>query len=143
MDRRSKILLAVVVFLIVLSVAASYYRFMILHDYIVEAQIDCDPSLESCFIWQCDPSVEGECTGNTEEDIWYYKIAHRKATNMTGCATDDTECQFTCSSNNESGCGAILCGNDSLDTYGTPYRCTDRIDFQIDNENGFEELESP
>ncbi len=129
-DGKSKMLFWVMAMLIVLSVSASYYRFMVLHDYVVEAQIDCDPTFESCFVWECDPSIEGECTGNEEEDTWYYKIAHRNAKNITGCEDGDTTCQFTCPSDGEEECDEILCSDEALATYDVLNTCTNPDDFQ-------------
>ena len=75
LDRKSKILFIVIGLLIVGSVAVTFWRYMIKKDYIVQAQTDCDPTTENCFIWKCDPNstVEGEaCTGDAEKDIWYF-----------------------------------------------------------------------
>jgi hypothetical protein len=57
-------------------------------------------------VWRCDPETEGECTGNPEEDIFYYKIAHRNVQNIF-CNEED-ECDFTCEEG-EQDCGEVMC----------------------------------
>lgn len=140
-DGKSKVFFWGMALLIVLSVSASYYRFMVLHDYVVEAQIDCDPTFESCFVWECDPSIEGECTGNEDDDTWYYKYAYRNAKNITDCEDGDMTCQFTCTSGGEDECAEVLCTSESIVTYDIDGECTNPVDFQDEIlEEGEEEL---
>lgn len=130
MDTKSKILFGIFGILIVLSVSASYYKFMVLHDYVVQAEVDCDPETESCFVWQCDPEVADECTGNPEEDIWYFKIAHRNAKNIPYCDPNDDSClAFQCPENGEDECDEVLCSTDTLDEYAIDGICTNPEDF--------------
>jgi hypothetical protein len=113
MDKKSKILIAVFIVIILVSVALTYWRTMVKKDYVIENQIDCDPYTEACFIWKCDPAsiVEGEkCTGDPEADIWYYKIARRIAANIPLCDpnTDETCDPWTCA-DGEKDCSETLC----------------------------------
>ncbi|HBG33381.1 MAG TPA: hypothetical protein DDW82_06695 [Acholeplasmataceae bacterium] len=81
---------------------------MIEKDYIIEAEVDCDPTLETCFIYECDPEAE-ECTGNPEEDTSYFKKAKRVAANIPLCDPADELCQpFVCGEG-EKDCEEILC----------------------------------
>ncbi len=129
MDTKSKFLIAFLGIVLFLSFSASYYRYMVLHDYIVEVQVDCDPLLESCFVWQCNENEE-ECTGNTEEDTWYYKFAYRNAKNVPKCAIDDEDCNyFTCPKTNEPECHEVLCSQDTLSEYEIEGSCTIPEDF--------------
>jgi hypothetical protein len=133
MGKGSKILLVAFVFLIVLAVSASYYKFVVLRDFVIEAQVDCDPTSESCFVWECDPGIEDECTGIEEDDTWYYKIAHRNAKNIPLCNTDDETClPFTCPDEGEAQCDEILCSETTLIKYNLEGACTNPIDFQDD-----------
>lgn len=134
MDTKSKILFWTLLVLVVLSVSASYYKFVVLQDYLVEAEVDCDPSLESCFIWVCDPEIDGEeyCTGNPEEDTWYYKFAYRNAMNVINCDIEDEEClPFACPEEGEDQCEEVFCDADTLLEYGFEEGavCTNPIDF--------------
>src|SRR4030042_7189710 len=112
LDRKSKILFVVLVILIIGSVAATYWRYMVKRDYIIEAQIDCDPETENCFIWQCDPMSleEGEaCTGVPDNDTWYYKIFRRNAKNIPDCDPNDENCLAYVCDEGEADCSEELC----------------------------------
>lgn len=112
MSKSSKILLVLAVSLLAISVSASYYRYVVLNDYTIKAEIDCDPLYESCFVYICDPAEE-ECTGVPEEDTWYYKNFFRNAKNLPGCDPygSDTCTAFVCGEN-EVGCYEELCVED-------------------------------
>lgn len=130
MDTKSKILFWTLGVLVVLSVSASYYRFMVLHDYLVQAEVDCDPSYESCFVWKCNVEEDEECTGDPEEDTWYYKIAYRNAKNIPSCSAEDEECdQFTCPEGGEEECSEVLCSPETLEEYHVETACTIPADF--------------
>lgn len=129
MDTKSKILFGVFGILILLSVSASYYRFMVLHDYLVQTEVDCDPTFESCFVWECGAESE-ECTGNPDEDTWYYKIAYRNAKNIPACDAEDQKCdQFTCPEGGEAECREVLCSEATLEEYHIDRACTLPEDF--------------
>ncbi len=130
MNKKSKIIFSILGILVVLSVSATYYRYVILHNYLVETEVSCDPSYESCFVWTCDPGTEGECTSNPEEDTWYYKIAHRNAKNIPLCDPDDVNClPFQCAEENEEGCDEVICSTDTLTKYKLDGVCTNPADF--------------
>lgn len=112
LDRKSKILFIFLGILIIGSVAVTYWRYMVKRDYIVQAQIDCDPEIENCFIWQCDPMSleEGEkCTGVPDNDIWYFKIFNRNAKNIPDCDPKDENCLAYVCGEGENGCSEELC----------------------------------
>ena len=95
----------------------TYWRIVIKKNYIVESQIDCDPYTEACFIWECDPNstVEGEaCTGDPENDIWYYKLTQRKASKVPLCDPNvDELCDpWTCEPG-EKDCSETLCNEET------------------------------
>ncbi|HRY82871.1 MAG TPA: hypothetical protein P5232_04215 [Candidatus Moranbacteria bacterium] len=118
MDKKSKIFFAVLFLLIAGSVALTYWRIMIKKDYVVEAQTDCDPETQKCFIWECDPAstVEGEaCTGDEENDIWYYQIARRNASLIPLCDPDkDENClPMDCDPSTENDCEIIFCNDEN------------------------------
>ncbi len=97
---------------IVGSVAATYYRYVIKRDYAVEAQTDCDPETEKCFIWKCDPrALEGEekCTGVPDNDIWYYQVVRRNAKNIPLCDPKDENCAALTCEPGEQGCSVEFC----------------------------------
>lgn len=117
MDKKTRIFFIVFFLLIAASVGATYYRIMVKRDYVIESQVDCDPETEKCFVWQCDPNAteEGEkCTGDPEEDVWYYKIARRNAGRIPLCDPEkDENCQpFVCEEG-EKDCEEILCDEET------------------------------
>lgn len=119
--------------LIVGSVAVTFWRYMVKRDYIVQAQTDCDPESENCFVWQCDPEsdVEGEaCTGDEESDIWYYKIVHRNAKNIPLCDPNDETCTALVCDPNETDCSEELCSENNVPEGET---CNDPAQYLIDN----------
>jgi len=133
MDKKSKILIWIVIILILGSIGATYWRIFVKKDYIVSSQIDCDPYAEQCFIWECDPAsqVEGEaCTGDPEADIWYYKIAERKAANIPLCDpnTDESCLPFQCEAD-ETDCAETLCEEGNADELA----CNDPEEYTLAN----------
>jgi hypothetical protein len=117
LDRKSKILFVFFAVLIIGAVSATYYRYMVKRDYIVKAQIDCDPEIESCFIWKCDPSslVEGEkCTGVPDNDIWYYENLYRNAKSIPACDPKDENCTAYICGEGEKDCNYELCSSENV-----------------------------
>lgn len=99
------------------SVFVTYYRTMVQKNYIVEAQVDCDPMEKACFIWECDPTTdeEGEaCTGDPENDIWYYNLAKRNASHIPLCDPEtDEDCLPMLCEPGEKDCEEIFCNEEN------------------------------
>lgn len=134
MDTKSKILIWIFVALIIIAVALTFWRIMIKRDYVISSQIDCDPTVEKCFIWRCDPTstVEGEaCTGDPETDVWYYQIAQRNASRIPLCdpATDETCLPFACDEG-EKDCSVTFC---DPETAGEDEECNDPEEYNLNN----------
>ena len=69
---------------VVLLATASFYRFFVLNDYLVNYEDDCDPYTESCFLY-CE---DEECS-----DPFYYSVIERHADEIYNlCGTDVTAC---------------------------------------------------
>jgi hypothetical protein len=142
MNKKTKIFFLIFVLLIIGSVSFTFYKIIILKDYVVEAQIDCDPESEACFIWECDPSSGDEweaCTGDMEADIWYYKIARRNASRISDCDPEmDEECdQWTCEIG-EADCEETLCSQEDEEVGEA---CNDPEQYILDNPVEEEEIE--
>jgi hypothetical protein len=129
MDKKSKIFLWFFFFLIVGSVAITYYRIIVKRDYIIEAQTDCDPTIEKCFIYHCDPAAE-ECSGDETQDTSYYKISKRKAYMIPNCDPADENCKPFACGENEKACEEVLC---SEQTKQETDECNDPEQYNIDN----------
>jgi hypothetical protein len=135
MDKKSKILIWVFVVLIAASVGVTYWRIMLKRDYVISSQVDCDPTTEKCFVWECDPAstVEGEkCTNDPEKDIWYYKLAERNAFKIPLCdpAKDENCLPFVCEEG-EKDCSETLCDETTKVDQGV--ECSDPVQYNIDN----------
>ncbi|MEF3691654.1 MAG: hypothetical protein V3574_01190 [Candidatus Moraniibacteriota bacterium] len=135
MDRKTKIFWLIVMALIFLSIGAAFYRYVIKKDYIIEAEVDCDPFFEPCFVWNCDPLSEEEgemCTGEEEEDIWYYKIINKNAGRISACAEDDEDCEPLFCGENEPDCEFVFCNEENREEKGAQ-RCNDPMIYRAAN----------
>jgi len=75
----------ILVFLsIFLSIFLTFYKFIILKDYQIMAQVSCDPTTEKCFVIECNHEDE-ECLINPEESTTYYKIISKNAGVIHSC----------------------------------------------------------
>ena len=140
MDKKSAIFLTAFVSLLAISVGITFLRIYVQKDYIIQNQIDCDPYVEKCFIWECDPesTEEGEaCTGDPENDIWYYAIAQRNANMIPTCDPNDENClPFECAEG-EKNCSVTFCDEKTKEEQGV--ECNDPVQYSIDNPEEEEE----
>ncbi len=126
MDKKSKFFFVVFGLIILGSIGASYYRYMVKRDYAIESQADCDPTVERCFVHVCDPdpNVDGDsCTGNLDEDTWYTKNINRIAYNIPNCSQEDKNCTPSVCGIGELGCSYTLCNEGNVpegDTCNSP-----------------------
>lgn len=106
MDTKSKILFWIFIVLIALSTSASYYRFMMLQDYLVAYEGECDPYTQVCFAG-CE---DDECTSE-----YYYSQIEKYAPNVfEQCGKDITDCEsaFTCIPDDGEKCSITFCSPD-------------------------------
>lgn len=92
MDKKSKIFFSIFFFAIFVVAVIAFEKFYILKDYYIKTEVDCDPAAEKCFIYECDPTDDGECPENPTERISYYKLIEKKASAIPLCDPSDTEC---------------------------------------------------
>lgn len=109
MDKKSRLLFTVFFLLIIGSIALTYYRYFVVRDYIIEAQVDCDPNYERCFTYVCDPEAGEECTGRPEEDTSYYKLIYRNAKHIPLCNPMEEGCEVSVCPPNEEDCEITFC----------------------------------
>ena len=111
MDKKSKILVAAFALLIVLSIGYTFYKIIIKRDYLVSMETDCNPETEQCFIYECDPEVDGEsCPEDLEERISYYKIIKKNAGKVPDCDPEAGDCDPVKCEEGEPDCEETLCG---------------------------------
>lgn len=109
MDKKSVILFYLLFAVVVAVIALTYYRVVVRHDYVVSMELDCDPELESCFVYVCDPLEDEECSENPDEQIYYYKIINKNARNIVPCGLPAEECPAVSCAPGEPECEEILC----------------------------------
>jgi len=81
----SHLLALVLVPVIIVSAGASFYRYVVASDYVVEYEATCDPEAESCF--------EG-CEDDACEEPYAYKEMHKYASDLRAqCGPDITDCE--------------------------------------------------
>lgn len=143
MDTKTKIFWWTMGILILASFGATFYRYMIKKDYIVQAQADCDPYTEACFVWECDPESEEEgemCTGDSEEDIWYFKIINKNASQIVSCDANDEDCDALVCAQNEPDCEFVFCNLENMEeNYASA--CIDPAQYTLENPIEAEESE--
>jgi hypothetical protein len=130
-NKKPNVIFLVIFGLLILgSVAFTYYRIMVKRDYLISAEAGCDPTSEKCFVYVCDPKVDGDtCTGNPEEDTSYYKIIKRKAFNIPSCDPNDENCEALICPEGEKDCTFDLCQDNNADGI----KCNDPEQYNIDH----------
>ena len=109
MDKKSKVLLWVIVVAILISIGITFYKYIIQKDYIVTARVDCNPNTEDCFYLPCG---ESECS---TEEISYFKLVEKKAYNVDLCDSSNSECKpFLCKE--EADCRVIYCSIENVNS---------------------------
>jgi len=86
-DKKNKIFYIVMFSLIILSVAVTFVKIVILKNYQIVSQVSCDPKIEKCFMSVCDPATDGTCpsASSTAERTTYYKNISKKAETIFLC----------------------------------------------------------
>lgn len=133
-SKSSKIFFIIFGLLIIGSVFVTYYRTVIAKNYLIEAQTDCDPYAQKCFVWECDPAsdVDGEkCTGDPEKDIWYYNLVERNASRIPLCDPADENCKALVCGDNEPDCQYIFC--DDQTKVAQEVECSDPVEYTKEN----------
>ena len=126
MKRKSFLVVAVFFLIVFIVVLASFLKLYFLQKYWIEFQAPCDPESEVCFVYVCDPESE-ECTGDPEQDTYYYKIIRRIASDTPTCDPNDEDCgALSCEGISENLCQVTYCTEDVLEEWQT---CTSPEDF--------------
>lgn len=90
--------------LILTSVGATFYRYVILKDYQIIAEIPCDPAIDNCFV-------------RTEEDgtTTNYQTISRNASNIPLCDPEQDEtCRALVCEQGELDCEVTACTPDTV-----------------------------
>jgi hypothetical protein len=111
MDKKTKVLFIVLILLLIASVGATFYRYMIQKDYLIFAHVECNPQEESCFYYPCEEG-DSECDPTAIE---YYKKITKKAFNIEICNTEDEDCNPLVCKNGEKDCEITTCTVDNIE----------------------------
>lgn len=93
------------------AVCISFYKYLVLKDYQITAQISCNPKTEDCFVDFCDIAEDPTCPADTQEATSYYKVIQKKASRMPSCDPASDLCVVDC--RNDNMCNVILCSNET------------------------------
>jgi hypothetical protein len=104
-ERKSTVLIVFFSLVVISAVAWKYYDFVLQANYLVHDVIECDPSLESCFKWDCDTS-DPEC------DVEPYAKIEKLATNIS-CI--DGACEPLQCEEDEADCSVTYCSMETLE----------------------------
>jgi hypothetical protein len=97
--------LVAILVLMALMVAASYYKYVILHDYPILVQTSCDPYTESCFAEACEEGDEG-CE---HEGLVYVKYLEGSAAALNRCFSESPDASCEACSTAGFACVEIQC----------------------------------
>ena len=97
----------------ILAVISSFYRYVVLQDFLVSYEIDCDPTTSYCFIG-CE---DDDCS----EEYYYQEIERYAPSLIDLCGQNIDECEeaFTCTQD-EVECSLVSC-----DPEDTNYECSE------------------
>lgn len=108
MDTKTRVLFVGFASVIFVATFFSYQRYFLHQNFLITAEIPCDPSVEICFVYRCDPA-EGEGCG---EDVKYIKKIEGIASTFPSCDPNNSDCTLNDCGNNLDGCRVLSC--DSL-----------------------------
>ncbi|MCW1888632.1 MAG: hypothetical protein KIH67_003715 [Candidatus Moranbacteria bacterium] len=140
MRNYSRILTLGLVILFATSLVFSFYKFYIVRDYMVYGHTECDPSENTCFVYECDVASE-DCTGDPEEDTEYYALIQKNASQIPTCDPHKEECEPLACASDEADCEVTFC--DERAAAKEEVECSNPEDFQEEEleEEGMESEE--
>jgi hypothetical protein len=104
--QKSRVTLILVAAAIAATILARYYEFEVAHQFLIETNLACDVTSQSCFTMDCDAN-DPECDSSPYEKV------EMAAYNAPSCAKEHTCESFSCEG--RSGCTITFCSEDTLD----------------------------
>lgn len=102
-----KLIILFVVLASLVSSSVAFYKFYIVRDYLVFANVSCDSTLHSCFVGDGDSAPQ------------YYEKISKKANTIPVCNGWLNQCQELSCTQGDSSCTIEYCQSDTGDTcYG-------------------------
>lgn len=120
MDKSNKIYSLILMIMLAASIVSvvfvSYYKYVVNEDFLIYAQVECDPQEESCFVFECFQDGEDWC--ETGDEFWFYKVIYKKAYNAPSCDPLSKEgCPELSCDINEDFCEVIYCNQENVNLY--------------------------
>lgn len=104
-----KIIFTTVGISLFLSMGITFCRYYILRDYIIYAEVACDPNKEKCFVRHCTEDDLDPCDFLHVKYTRYYKIVRKIASHIPLCNQNIEQCPpLTCQPSEEN-CEIITC----------------------------------
>jgi hypothetical protein len=121
MDNKNKIFFAIFFTLIAGVAIVVFTKYFVAKDYYIQAEAECDPASEECFVATCDPANDPECSSDPAEQTSYTKLVMKKANQIPDCDPADENCPaLKCFSGQD--CEEILCDESTI---GEGQECND------------------
>lgn len=137
MDKKTKILRALFLLVVLIAISFSYKKYFLEKNYLVTAEVSCDPLQETCFIGYCDNEVE-ECV----EEIFYYKKIEGIASALPTCDPNYEDCPLLwCGKKGNYACVDISCDAESEEC-SSPEDFASEIMEETDMEESVEVIET-
>jgi|WetSurMetagenome_2_1015567.scaffolds.fasta_scaffold175327_1 hypothetical protein len=128
-------------FLVIITVVTiTFLKYFVLKDYIIQAEADCDPMTEACFIYECVPGTDADCADDPEDPeakLSYYKTVEKKAFLIPDCDPNDENCDaLNCQGLSEEDCSETLCSDETKEE---GIECVDPVAYSADHPEEDEE----
>lgn len=119
MNREIKIFFIGIILLVFGVTIFTYYKYVLAKEYKVTAQVPCDPTIESCFVYECDPENE-ECSDEDDPEPFFYAILQRKARFIPLCNPSQESCEVAQCEEDEVECKRVLCDHENDEQCAIP-----------------------
>ncbi len=123
MDKKSLSISLIIFFSVGLTVAATYYKYIAIHDFELVIPIECDPDIENCFMVECTQADSLVCPKEITKNFWYFKYLYINANDVPVCVENNNCNIYTC--NDSKSCSVILCSENIEDDYAFDVMCSD------------------
>jgi hypothetical protein len=105
-------------FLVIITVVIiTFFKYFVIKDYIIQAEANCDPMTEECFIYECVPGTDADCADDPEDPeamLSYYKIVEKKAFLIPDCDPNNENCDaLNCQGQDEENCKETFCSDET------------------------------
>lgn len=109
MDKKTKILIILFLTIVFATLLFSYKKYFLEKEYLISAEIPCDPSQDICYVGYCDSETE-EC----EEEVFYYNRIEGVAGILPVCDPNYEDCPLLwCGEKGNNTCVVIPCDSET------------------------------